>query len=420
MPVYRRAMNEFLTQLGVAAPDATATLAQRSLEAVRKHLGMDVAYISEFIAEDSVFRRVDAPGLGHLIAVGDVKSLEDVYCRHILEGRLPELIPDTAAEPIAMAMPITHGVPIGAHVSVPIRRPGGELYGMFCCLSAAPRPSLNDRDLHIVRAFAELVAEEIEHESAEQAALAATALLVEQAFAPDALAIFLQPICTLTGGQPTGFEALSRFAPAPYRTPDQWFADADRVGRGVELECLAIRAALVTLAQLPEPLTLSVNASPATVTSGAFAALVADRPVARLVLELTEHALVADYDELCIHLAPLRARGIKLAIDDAGAGFAGLQHILRLQPDIIKLDMALIRDIDTDPARRALASAMQMFARQTGAILVAEGVETPEELRTLAKLGFSRAQGYLLGKPAPQAAVVAALAGPLSGLAKVG
>lgn len=98
-------------------------------------------------------------------------------------------------------------------------------------------------------------------------------------------------------------------------------------------------------------------------------------------------------------LAPLRARGLKLAIDDAGAGFAGLQHILRLEPDIIKLDMTLIQTIDVDPARRALAAAMQMFARQTGAVLVAEGVETREELTTLTQLSFMRAQGYLLGKP---------------------
>ena len=106
------------------------------------------------------------------------------------------------------------------------------------------------------------------------------------------------------------------------------------------------------------------------------------------------------------YLAPLRARGVQLAIDDAGAGFSGLQHILKLQPDLIKLDMTLIRDIDTDPARRSLASAMQTFARQTGAILVAEGVETASERKTLISLGFQRGQGYLLGKPAPADVII--------------
>lgn len=160
------------------------------------------------------------------------------------------------------------------------------------------------------------------------------------------------------------------------------------------------------LRQIPEPLTLSINASPETVCSGALPDVLGTRPLDRLALGITEHAAVDRYDELNDHLAPLRARGLKLAVDDAGAGFAGLQYILRLQPDIIKLDMTLIRTIDSDPARRSLAAAMQMFARQTGAVLVAEGVETPEELSTLGRLSFMRAQGYLLGKPRPWAEVL--------------
>ena len=402
-------MADILAQLGAPTPVAAATLAHRSLEAVRRHLGMDVAYLSEFVGEETHFREVDAPGLEHLIKVGDSKSLEDVYCRHILEGRLPELIPDTSAIPLCVSMPITAEVPIGAHVSVPIRRADGELYGMFCCLSAAPRIELNERDLHIVRAFATMVAEEMEREHVARQIHAEKTELVRRALEPGALELYLQPICTLAGGQPLGYEALSRFMLEPRRTPDLWFADAAAVGLGIELECAAIDAALVVLPRLPEPLTLSVNASPDTVAHGAFAALIGDRDVSRLTLELTEHAIVENYDELNAQIDPLRARGMKLAIDDAGAGFSGLQHILKLQPDIIKLDMALIHDIDADPARRALASAMQMFARQTGAVLVAEGVETREELSTLAKLSFLRVQGYLLGRPGPASDIVAAL-----------
>ncbi len=123
------------------APDAH--LVTRALQAIRSHLGMEVAYVSEFVDGRSVFRTVDAPGKEALIKPGDSHSLDDVYCRHILEGRLPSLIPDTADEPIAMAMPITKAVPIGAHMSVPIRLPDGRPYGMFCCLSSAPDRSLN-------------------------------------------------------------------------------------------------------------------------------------------------------------------------------------------------------------------------------------------------------------------------------------
>lgn len=399
-------MTDLLAKLGAPTPAAEATLAHRSLEAVRRHLGMDVAYVSEFLGEETVFREVDAPGLEAMIKVGDSLPLEQVYCRHILAGRLPELIPDTRANAFATALPITAQVPIGAHVSVPIRRADGQVYGMFCCLSASPKPALNERDLHIVRAFAGMVADEMHREHAAQEALVQKRSLVRQAFGPGTFAIFLQPICALAGGRPLGFEALSRFKIEPIRSPDAWFLDAAECGLGVDLECAAIDAALMIYDQLPAPFTLSVNASPETASGDALKRLLHGREIDRLTLELTEHAAVTDYDALHAELTPLRARGLKLAIDDAGAGFAGLQHILKLQPDIIKLDMTLIRSIDTDPARRALAGAMQMFARQTGAVLVAEGVETREELSTLARLSFTRAQGYLLGRPAPWQDVV--------------
>lgn len=394
-------MADLPSRLGAPTPPSAATLAHRSLEAVRRHLGMDVAYFSEFVGENTVFREVDAPGLEALIKVGDSLPLEQVYCRHILAGRLPELIPDTGANPFAAALPITSQVPIGAHVSVPVRRADGEIYGMFCCLSATPQPALNDRDLHIVRAFAGMVADEMQREQAAQDALHQRMALVRQALQLGAFSIHLQPICSLLGGEPLGYEALARFVVEPQRTPDAWFADAADCGLGVDLECAAIEAALEVYVELPEPFTLSVNASPETVSCGAFKGLLGSREIDRLTLELTEHAAVENYDDLHAELSPLRRRGLKLAVDDAGAGFAGLQHILRLQPDIIKLDMSLIRTIDVDPARRALAGAMQMFARQTGAVLVAEGVETQEELSTLAQLSFMRVQGYLLGRPAP-------------------
>jgi hypothetical protein len=289
-------MTDLLSKLGAPTPPAAATLAHRSLEAVRRHLGMDVAYLSEFIGDDTVFREVDAPGLEALIKVGDSLPLEQVYCRHILAGRLPELIPDTAANAFAAALPITAQVPIGAHVSVPIRRADGEVYGMFCCLSAAPRPALNERDLHIVRAFAGMVAEEMQREQSAQDAVSQKVALVRQALEPGAFSIHLQPICALVGGEPLGFEALSRFALEPTRTPDVWFADAAECGLGMELECAAIEAALVVYHQLPAPFTLSVNASPETVSSGAFTRLLGNLVIDRLTLELTEHAAVKSYD----------------------------------------------------------------------------------------------------------------------------
>ena len=133
----------------------------RALQAIRAHLGMEVAYVSEFVGDRTIFREVDAPGLENIVKVGNSYSLDDVYCRHILEGRLPQLIADTAAEPVAMAMPITHATPIGKHMSVPIRLPDGSVYGMFCCVGFKADRSLHQRDLQMMKVFADLAAFEI-------------------------------------------------------------------------------------------------------------------------------------------------------------------------------------------------------------------------------------------------------------------
>ena len=144
-----------------SAGDTGQLSLQRALSAVRQHLNMDVAYLSQIDGNDSIFEMVDAPGLEELVKPGDRRSLDDVYCRHIVEGRLPELIPDTSEIPFAMDLPITEAVPIGSHMSIPLRLPDGELYGMFCCLSAKPNPSLNERDLGTMRMFADLAAERV-------------------------------------------------------------------------------------------------------------------------------------------------------------------------------------------------------------------------------------------------------------------
>jgi EAL domain-containing protein (putative c-di-GMP-specific phosphodiesterase class I) len=173
------------------------------------------------------------------------------------------------------------------------------------------------------------------------------------------------------------------------------------------LELAAIRKALADLPLLPEDVYLAINASPETLLSEELAVLLEDKPAERIVLELTEHAHVADYSRLLQALRPLRQRGIRLAVDDAGAGYASLQHVLHLQPDLIKLEMSLTRNIDVDLPRRALASALIRFARDTGSRIIAEGVETASELSTLRSLGVEKAQGYFLGRPSPLRDIIA-------------
>ncbi len=210
-----------------------------------------------------------------------------------------------------------------------------------------------------------------------------------------------QPVVELSTGRVIGAEALARFPGAGSRTPDVWFQDAAHAGLGVELEVTAIARAVEQLGALPADAFLAVNVSPATVTTRAFRAAVAQVQPSRLVLELTEHTGVDDYDELLSALGPLRAVGVRIAIDDAGAGHANLRHILNVRPDIVKLDLTLTRGIDHDPARRALAAALVRFRADIGAMLVAEGIETEGELLTLRSLEVGHGQGYFLGRPAP-------------------
>jgi EAL domain-containing protein (putative c-di-GMP-specific phosphodiesterase class I) len=169
----------------------------------------------------------------------------------------------------------------------------------------------------------------------------------------------------------------------------------------VDLEIHAALHALRLATALPEHAYVSVNFSPETLLwPGLRDALrQAPVPLSRIVVELTEHSAVEDYDALVEALQPLRDAGLRVAVDDAGAGYATFRHILRLAPDVIKLDRSLISDIDGDPARRALAGAVVALAREMRGVVVAEGIERAEELAVMLRLGVDSGQGYLLGRP---------------------
>jgi EAL domain-containing protein (putative c-di-GMP-specific phosphodiesterase class I) len=274
------------------------------------------------------------------------------------------------------------------------------VYGTFCCFSHVSEPNLNDRDLQTLRAFAQLAAGQIEAELRRDHQKRETALRVEEVIENDRLTVLLQPIFTIGSMTPVGVEALARFADHEHRPPNEWFAAAHSVGLGCELELCAVRAALRTLNAIPEHLYLAINVSPQTAADPGLALELAGVPSGRVVLEITEHAIVRDYLSLGRALKAL-GPGVRVAVDDAGAGYSGLRHILDIQPDIIKLDLSLTRGVDRDPARAALATALIAFANQIGSKIVAEGVETAEELARLLELGVESAQGYFLGRPVP-------------------
>ena len=370
------------------------------LHAMREHLKMEVAFVSEFTRGRRVFRYVDSSWAKNPVRVGEGDPLEDSYCARVVDGRMPELMSDAKMNACAAEMPVTFAIPVGAHMSVPIRLSDGSVYGTFCCFSRSADSSLNLRDLNLMRVFAELAGKMIERERLIDRNHHDIHDRTMQVLRGDTMNIVYQPIYDLERAAIAGFESLARFVSTPARTPDRWFNDAHAVGLGVELEMMAIEHALQLLPHLGEGFDLGINASPDTIVDPRFHQLLSGlEHVDRLVLEITEHAAVDRYEEIAACLRPDRGRGLKIAVDDAGAGYASFRHILNLEPDRIKLDMSLTRDIDIDPARRALAAALIHFAADTGSTLVAEGVETAAEAATLIELGVAKAQGYFLGRP---------------------
>ncbi|MDQ3539006.1 MAG: EAL domain-containing protein [Actinomycetota bacterium] len=222
---------------------------------------------------------------------------------------------------------------------------------------------------------------------------------IRTVLAADSIPLAFQPIVDLAEESVVGVEVLARFPGPPLRGPDRWFAEANAVGLGVDLEILSIRQALAALPDLSPSLYLSINVSPLVAASPLLPDVLAAAPLGRLVLEITEHDRVADYDGLNRQLEPLRQAGLRVAVDDAGSGFASFRHVLKLSPDIVKLDISLVHEIDNDSLLRALGYTLTAFASALGAQVVAEGVETQREVDALRFLGVRFAQGYHLGRP---------------------
>ncbi|MBE0011258.1 EAL domain-containing protein [Arthrobacter sp. AET 35A] len=229
---------------------------------------------------------------------------------------------------------------------------------------------------------------------------------IDNVIATRALVTAFQPIYSLDTGAVVGAEALTRFVSSPVRPPDTWFAEAATIGRGLDLEFLAMATALHAAGQLPENLYVSVNLSPHACLDPRLSdtLLKSGLPPQRIIIEITEMAAVPEYAPLVLALAELRGSGLRIAVDDAGAGFASMRHILQLQPDLIKLDRSIVSGIDDDRSKRAFGVAMVTFAQETSAELIAEGVETQTELIAVAELGIDSAQGYFLGTPSVSAA----------------
>lgn len=387
------------------AGDMFAEVAE-ALQTVRTHLGMEVSYLTEVKDGDVVFRAVSRLGGKGLFSPGDRVPFDQTLCKRILAGDLPNLIRDTEHHSCLTDGTLQTSIPIRSHISIPIHRSNGEVYGMFCCSSTLPNTTLNQRDLDVATMFANLAAKSLNHHLDAADQLATLRRQIREVMERQLMTIHFQPIVSLRTGQVRAVEALSRIVgpavppPVP-STVEGWFEQARKTDLQVPFELNAIRLALAHLRDLPTKVYLSVNVSPATLSSALFRETLDAVPPSRLFVELTEHVEIAQTAALMDQIDWLRAREIGIGIDDVGAGYAGLNTILKLRPNVIKLDRSLVHGIDADPAKQSLVQALYLFSEQMGAFMIAEGVETVPEHRMLAGLGARLGQGFLYARPAP-------------------
>ena len=381
--------------IAVATVDEAVTVSRaahdpqidRLLALARKHLGTEVAWLTTVSGEHQLITAANGAVAALGVAVGASSGLP---------GLRPAVVADARRHPVAGERNI------GSFATAPWHDAGGNVAGMLCCLSRHTDPSLDDGTLRYLALLTDLVSDHLGSPAGQarrETQQAETA--VRQILTAGAVSTVVQPVVRLTDGVTVAFEALSRFDPAVFATPDLAFAAASDCGLGLELELLALERALQHRDGIPADSWLGLNLSAATVGSRRAQELLLRNADRRLGVEITEHTPIDDYQELNARLRPLRAAGINVVVDDAGAGFASLSHILQLRPDTIKLDISLVRAVHQDPVRRALARSLVGFAHEIGAALIAEGVETEAERGALDHLGVVYGQGYLWGRPRP-------------------
>ena len=368
------------------------------LRTAKSSLNLSVAFLSRLDGTTQHLEVVES-SVPFLFKEGATQKQETTFCQAILDGRLPAVIPDVKEFPAAMKLPAARLPRIRSYVSVPVVLSDGSLYGTFCAAGLTSDAALTKRDrtlMEVLAHAASLVIEPGIREQARSDEIAERLLPVMEAGGP---LVVLQPIVELSTGDRVGAEALSRFPQDWGKAPDVCFGEAHSIGLGHQLELLALERAADHLATVDGY--VSMNVSPATLLTPECSALLDRLPLERVLLELSEHDPVDDYDALRATLAPLRSRGMRLAIDDVGAGFSSLRHIVVTSPDVIKLDRSLVDGVTADPVLRTLVRSLVDFGHGCDASVVAEGVETEDDAATLRALDVDHGQGWHFGRPGP-------------------
>lgn len=369
------------------------------LASVRRHTHVDVAYLAQYDGREVTVRSLSGEGAIVGLRVGHRVHADESIVLASLAGTVPSVIADTSAHHHSKRLADAARDGVGAFASIPIHLPDGTLYGALCIVNGDPVPNLAAPTALFLRAIGDVIADQLHQAAVARAGDEQERRQLDALLEHGQMCTLLQPIVGLHDGRAVGVEALTRFTLPPRRPPDLWFSMAARHGLGAQLELAAVVRALDRLPHVPERWYLSVNASPSVVEGGHLAAVLGPDVGPRMVVEVTEHAAVDDYTGLTGALDDLRARGVRIAVDDVGAGFASFRHVLRLRPDLIKIDGSLVRGLDRDPMHRAMVESIVHVAEEAGAGVVAEAVETPSELRMLQDLGVPAGQGYLFAAP---------------------
>ncbi|MGY1733864.1 EAL domain-containing protein [Geodermatophilus sp. SYSU D01045] len=372
------------------------------LRTARTSLHMSVAFLSRLDGTTQHLEVVDTR-VPVLVREKAEVARDTSFCQAILDGKLPAVIDDVKRYPLAMSLPSARIPRIRSYVSTPVTLSDGSLYGTFCAFGFTSDKELTRRDEALMQVLASAASVIVEPELREQQRRDDIAGRLDPLVAAGGPSVVLQPIVDLATGVRVGAEALSRFPREWGKGPDVVFEEAHSVGRGAEVELLALRGAAAHLDRVGGY--VAMNVSPQTLLTPGFAALLHELPLDRVVLELSEHDPVEDYDALGTALAPFRAAGMRLAIDDVGAGFSSLRHIVVTGPDVIKVDRSIVSGLDADPVLSKLVESLVTFGHGCGVTVVAEGIETAGEAARLRDLGVDLGQGWYHGRPGPPEAL---------------
>ncbi len=372
------------------------------LRTARKSLQMTVAFLSRLDGTTQHLEVIDSD-MPLVFRDGITQVQETSFCQAILDGKLPAVIPDVRDFPEAMTLPAAATPGIRSYVSAPVRLSDGELYGTFCAFGLTPETDLGERDKALMEVLASAAAVIVEPEVRAEGLRTEIVDRLTPVVAGGGPDVVLQPIVALATGRRIGAEALSRFPAEWGMPPDVVFHQAHGVGLGHRLELLALERAASLLDRVSGY--VSMNVSPATLLTADCRRLLARLPLHRVLLELSEHDRVEDYDALADALRPLRADGMRLAIDDVGAGFSSLHHIVVTAPEVIKIDRSIVSGLHADQVLGKLVQSLVEFAHGCDIQVVAEGVETDAESAALRRFGVDAGQGWHFGRPGPAEAL---------------